>query len=197
MIETPDRPLPPSDSSDVAAPAETEREQAIARLTEGFARDELTVEEYERRVSLVYAAGTRTDLARVAAEFPALPRSAPELATLPLEVTSILSNVVRAGPAVLPKRLRTRSWAGNIELDLSGARVEPGVTEIEIDVVLGNLEISLPPHAHVDDRTNVFLGSFENPRSGGAAPSPPPASPPTVVRFRGRVLLGNVSVRFR
>ena len=195
--EIPERPPPAPEGSDGTTPAEVERERAIARLTDSFARDELTVDEYERRVSLVYGAGTRSELERAGANLPAVRPPEPELAALPLEVTSILSNVVRPGPPVLPKRLRMRSWAGNIELDLSGAQVEPGVTEIEVDVVLGNLEVELPRHVYVDDQTNVLLGSFENPRAGAGASTPPAETPATVVRFRGRVLLGNVSVRLR
>lgn len=195
-----DSPGPAPRRTGVTPALDTERDRVVARLTEGFARDEMSVEEYEHRVSAVYAASSRAELDVLAAELPAVPVPADphdDLVGVPLRVDAILSNVVRSAPMFLPERLRLRSWAGNIEIDLSESRLRTGVTEIEVDVVLGNLEIVLPHHAHLDDQTSVILASFENPRGRGTAEPRSPATPPTVVRFRGHVVLGNLSVTFR
>lgn len=197
MAESADGPPPPSPGTDLTPPLEAERDRTVERLTEGFSRDELTVEEYERRVSLVYGATTRAELARLSADLPVAPPPHPELVALPLEIRSVLSNVVRSGPPALPKQVHMRSWAGNIEIDLSNSQLLPGVTQVDVDVVLGNLEIVLPEHAHVDQQMSVILSSFENPRRRDSAPALPARGAPVVVRFTGRVLLGNVSVRFR
>lgn len=192
---------PPSSASDAKTDLtpilSAERERVIAQLTACFSRDELSLEEYETRISLVYGARTRSELEQISSALPSTDSIEPELEGSPLEVKSILSSIVRSGLAILPKRARLRSWAGNIQIDLSRSRVRSGVTEIEVDVVLGNLEISLPRHVHLDDQTNVVLSSFDNPRPRGAAEPLPPGVPPTVVRLQGRVILGNLSVRFR
>lgn len=197
MTTPADPPPPRNTNTDLTPLLASERERVIARLSECFARDELSLGEYEHRLSLAYGAQTRAELDPIGSDLPSTPGADPELAALPLEVKSILSSIVRSGPATLPKRGRMRSWAGNIQIDLRGSHVQPGVTEIEIDVFLGNLEITLPRHVHVDDQTSVMLSSFDNPRARGAPEALPPGVPPTVVRLLGRVILGNLSVRFR
>lgn len=197
MADNADRPPPPSSATGLTQLLEADRERAIARLSESFSRDELSVDEYERRVSLVYGAATRPELEKLSADLPAAPTPDPELVAAPLRVSAVLSNVVRPGPSALPKQLHMRSWGGNIEIDLSRSSLQPGVTELEVDVVLGNLEIVLPEHAHVDPQMSAVLASFDNPRRSNASSALPAAVPPAVIRFTGRIVLGNVSVRFR
>ena len=172
------------------------RERVIARLTDSFARDVLSVEEFERRLSRAYEAGTVEALDALAVDLPAVaPPDAPAPpAGPPLRIASVLSNVIRSGPQELPRRLEMRSWLGNLELNLSGARLPPGMTEIALDVFLGNIEIRLPHDVRVDDETNAMLASFECRQRDRAMGSGEPSDPRPVVRFTGRIVLGNVTV---
>jgi hypothetical protein len=196
MSESPDSPPPaPSDVRAVPSALLPARERLIARLTDGFARDALSVEEFERRLSLAYEAESVEALDALSVDLPAEAPAAPALpAAAPLRIASVLSNVVRSGPQELPRRLEMRSWLGNLELNLTVARFPPGVTEIALDVFLGNIEIRLPHDVRVDDDTNAMLASFEcrqRDREIGAGELPDPRP---VVRFTGRIVLGNVTV---
>jgi hypothetical protein len=195
-----DLPTQPRSGSDPALLPDAARERLIARLTESFARDELSVDEYERRVTLAYDARSPAALDALAADLQAEPvdvQRVGAVATVGTAITSVFSNVVREGPPVVPRQLAVRSWAGNVELDLRDSRFGAGVTEIALDVVLGNVEIELPTDVRVENHTTPLLASFESrARRTAASPAPGTAAGP-IVRFTGRVVLGNVSVRGR
>ena len=172
------------------------REQMVARLGESFARDALTLEEYERRLSLVYEAATPDSLAAIVADLPAASTVLVPQAAAPRRIVALLSSVVRGGPGAVPGELSVRSWLGNVEMDLRDATFPEGVTEIRLDVVLGNVEIDLPRHVRVEDESSTILASFENRRGRTAEPGAAVESG-SVVRFSGKVVLGNVEVRAR
>jgi hypothetical protein len=80
------------------------------------------------------------DLPAVAAD-PATGVSAPVTTR---RIAAVLGNVEQSNSGVIPSRLELRAVAGNLELDLTGARFAPGVTEISIRAFMGNVEIQLP-----------------------------------------------------
>jgi hypothetical protein len=176
-------------------PLGAERERVIARLSEAFAQDQLEVEEFERRVSLAYEARATAALVRLTRDLPAAAAPPALRDEPPAQIASVLSSVVRRGPSVVPRRLELRSWAGNLELDLREAAFSSGVTEIAVDVVLGNVELRLPHGVEVENTTRAILASFEARHPGRPQGAPPLVSPRAVLRFTGRVVLGNVTVR--
>lgn len=173
-----------------APPLAAARERMIARLSGSFARDELTLEEYEHRLTLVYDAPSVDALAAIGADLPDASTAVVPQAAAPGRIVALLSSVVRGGQGEVPRQLSIRSWLGNVEMDLSGSTFVDGVTEIRLDVVLGNVEIDLPPDVRVADESSTILASFENRRGSGAEGGP-------MVRFTGNVVLGNVEVRAR
>lgn len=184
--------MPPDGTLDSA------REAAIARLSDAFAQDALTLDELERRLSAVYAAGDRAALHALLADLPSPAvvradatrgtRRSPTDPDEPHErVSAVLSNVERTVFEV-PARLEVRATFANVELDLRGARFGPGVTEISVRAVLGNIEIRLPDGVAVDNRGGGVLGSFEC-----RTPSRVAAHAP-MVRIVGRAVLGAVTI---
>jgi len=101
-------------------------------------------------------------------------------------VRVVMGSVERRGPWELPRRLAARVVFGNLELDLRDARIAPGLTEIEANVTMGNLEIVVPPGVSVDVGASSFLGHVEN-RSE-------PGTSARMIRVVGRVKLGNLEV---
>lgn len=171
-----------------------QRDAAIARLSDAFARDVLPVEEFERRVASVYRATTAGalrdltgDLPEVEAERGARSTYPAHLRAMAPRITSFLSNVERGGPVAVPPRLEVRSTLGNVELDLRDASFDPGVTEIVVRALLGNVEVWLPPEVAVEDHGTAILGSFAVRTTGVGTGGP-------VVRIVGRAVLGNVEV---
>ena len=177
------------------------RESAIERLSEGFARDELSLDELERRVDQAFAALDEPALARLVADLepsalPSLPRAA--LARAPLEpparptsrlALAIFGNVERRLSGVLPGA-RVSAVFGNVELDLRDVTLPPGVTELEVRAVFGNVELTIAPTLAVECVGASVLGSF-----AGVHRVPRGASDEPVLRIAGAAVLGNVEVK--
>ena len=187
----------PVDSSRTAPPVSpAAREKVIALLTERYAHDHLTLDEFERRAAAAYAASTPGDLAALTADLGDAPVPAMRASLPTLNIGVVLGNVVRDMHAV-PRRLDVRTVLGNIELDLTRASFAPGVTEISLRAFMGNIEIQLPPHVGVEDHVSAVLGSFEYRRHPRASSWAEASRVTSVVRFTGRVTMSSAEVVIR
>jgi hypothetical protein len=178
-----------------------QRDLVVQRLSDQFAADRLSLEEFERRLDLAYQAQTPAELAALTADLSPLTSVAtspgarhPGLRTGVPEVTrefrSALGSLERSGPMDLPPRVEVSARFANVELDLSEATFLP-FTEISISCIFANVEITLPAGVRVENDGRGFLGSFSCHVAPGAMPMVGTAP---VVRVTGRVVLGNVEV---
>lgn len=176
-----------------------ERESAVARLSTAFAQDVLSMEEFERRVAEAYKAPTPAALARLVenlpvASSPASPDAATPVPSMKPRLAVVFgSNVQRASRVVVPPSLELHSIVGNIELDLREAEFAPGITEIYVRSILGNVEIRLPAHVAIENLGQAILGNFEVRVCGVGRAGRVVSSPGRpVLRIRGRAILGNI-----
>lgn len=170
-----------------------EREHVIERLAHCFAHDLIPVEEYEYRVDAAYRAPTRAALAALVGDLAPDDLLDTAAATmLPRQVSAILGNVEQSISGMVPPLLRVRAILGNTELDLSRARFAPGVTEIYILGLMGNVEIVLPPGVEVENHGASFLGNFEY--HGAPGRTVVPAGSLCVVRLTGRAVMSSVAI---
>lgn len=102
-----------------------------------------------------------------------------------------LGNVKREGEWIVPRSLRSFTFMGNLELDLTYAHIGEGTSEMEIRCVLGNVTITVPPDIRVLCDGESFAGSFDVERVGNTIP---PSGAPTV-RISGAAYFGNVTIR--
>ncbi len=183
-----------------------QREAAVKTLSAAFASDAIPVDEFERRVADVYKAASLSALRKITEDLPA-PEGTTEIredsvAPVPIvsatgvvrrdhqNVESFLSSVERNVQGPMPEQLNLRSVVGSLELDLRGADFPPGVTEIRVEAILGNIEIELPDYVSVEHEGRAILGAFSvRGRSRGRRREERP-----VVRITGRSILGNVEV---
>ena len=107
-------------------------------------------------------------------------------------VTVWWSNIKRDGEWILPRIFRVFTCMGNVELDLTMARMGQGVSEIDIRCVLANVEISVSPDIRVLCEGEGIMGSFEVQRVGQI--TPPPIDAPTLT-ITGRAYMGSVTVK--
>jgi hypothetical protein len=175
-------------------PIAAARERAIGRLKECYARDDLSMEEYEGRVTAVYDAATVEALAALTVDLPDVGTAPSPARAAPFRIAAVLSNFERAMSVVVPAELEIRAWLGNVEIDLRGARFSPGVTEIALDNFMGNIEIQLPAGTQVENFGTSFLSNFECQEPRGSPHALASATPAAIVRFTGRTVLGNVTV---
>ena len=183
-------PLPAVAESRLSA---SDREAAVSRLSAAFAHDVLPLDEFERRVADAYRATSPAELASLLGDLPAIVEAgAVSLASVPERVRALFGNVERGGAVVVPPRLEIRVLFGNVELDLSDARFGPGITEISIRAICGNVELRLPAHAVVENHGGGTLASF-------TCRAPVPAGRGSAqgelrVRVTGRAVLANVEI---
>jgi hypothetical protein len=172
------------------------RERVIALLTERYAQDHLTLDEFERRAAAAYAARSLDELAALTADLPAGEVPAARTSLPAGNVGVVLGSIVRDMHAV-PRALDVRTVLGNVELDLTRASFAPGVTEISLHAFMGNIEIQLPPHVGVEDHVSAVLGSFEYRRHPRASSWVESSKITSVVRFTGRVTMSSAEVVIR
>jgi predicted membrane protein len=104
---------------------------------------------------------------------------------------AFLSSVNRKGDWVLPRNFRVAALLGSVELDLTRARIGPGVSHIEIRSIMGSVEIVVPHHVRIECEGDPIVGSFEVQwkAQSAAAPEDP------VVRITGTAIMGSVEVK--
>ncbi len=170
-------PAPPS----APAPTPAERERAVDALARYYATDHLTESELQARLDRVYLAATAAELRSVLADLPA---QVP--AEVPKQVRAVLSGQEQKLTGVLPHLLELKARLGYVELDLTRAELQEGVTRIHVDVVAGYAEIHLPPGIEAESEGQAILGYVA---LKGPTPEPTPG-PRRTIRITGRVIMG-------
>ncbi|HTV25476.1 MAG TPA: LiaF domain-containing protein [Polyangiaceae bacterium] len=178
------------------------RDRALERLSESFARDELSLDEFERRIDRAYASSAEAELDVLVADLsPAAPSDLARMPPAPLPLAAgrsprprlalaVFGNVERRVNGDIASGATVSAVFGNVELDLRELVLPPGVTELHVRAVFGNIELTLPPTIAVEcDGTPVF-GSFASldRRPSSAAGEP-------VLRIVGGAVFGNVEIR--
>ncbi len=165
------------------------RERVVEALTRLFAEDRITSEDLEARLERVYRATSAQQLEAVTADLPAAPGAGAGLvpaAGAPQRISALFSGQEQRVTGVVPQQVEVRSRFGYVELDLTRATFEPGVTEIDVRAFMGYVQIRLPTGVRVDCRGRALFGFFslKGAKRAGDADSP------AVVRITGRASFG-------
>lgn len=186
-------------------PALSLRNRVIDSLTEQFASDRLTLEEFESRLDLAHRATTEEALQAL------LPHSSTPSRPMPASGSTAMRRA--AADTVRPRSLafgfwggtqRSGSWTparknyavafqGGVELDLREARFGPGVTDIWVFCAMGGVNVIVPPELQVDFGGVGIMGGFD--AEAGARAVEDPDAP--VVRIRGVAIWGGAAVEIR
>ncbi len=186
-MPTPGERTPPTPlAAQASAPMPTagERDRVVELLTRHYAVDRLTEAELQARLDRVYGATTPAELQRVLADLPAEPELG---ADLPVQrVRAVFSGQEQKLTGVRPRQLRLQARFGYVELDLTGATLQEGVTEIDVRVFAGYAEIRLPAGVRVESVGQALLGYIAVKGAGTAADE----RATRAVRITGRVVCG-------
>jgi hypothetical protein len=180
------------------------REQVIARLSEGYAGDLLDVDELDRRLDLAHAASALAELDALVSDLAPVAIAAPKVALVPAASYAIedpnradrkrmrvmMSAIERKSRWSVPRRLELRVMWGAVELDFREASIGPGVTTLDVRVLMGSLELILPPWLAIDVDVSSFMGAVEERHR--VAHDPDPAQP--MLRVVGAVRLGSLEI---
>ena len=183
---------------------ELDRERVIQTLCAHFAHDNLSTQELELRFEHAYKAGTSAELRALVAGLPALPADAAPPAPLyavapggrpdPAEKRHlvVMSNVRKKGGWTPARHNKVMCVMGNAKFDLREALILNGETHFELMVVMGEVELIVPPGLRVECDGFALMGEFDDAHSENLAP--PNAS---VIRVTGSVVLGSARIKTR
>ncbi|MFI2780530.1 DUF1707 SHOCT-like domain-containing protein [Streptomyces sp. ALB3] len=123
---------------------EDDRDTAVRRLQEAYARGHLSHGDLDERLHQVLTARTRSELV-------------PPLTSLPDEDAGSTSTIAAAGGRIrrrgawqVPRTLKVASAHGTVHLDLSRAVIGHAVVDIELQLGTGRAKITVPRDATVD-----------------------------------------------
>jgi hypothetical protein len=193
-----------SDLTPRPVPLDQTRQRVIDQLIDHYAVENLDDRALEERLGRAVAATTAADLQALLADLPTAPVQAPLTAVgtgvaradyVPDRqvVAAVMGGAERKGAWTPPRELVAIGVMGGAELDFREARFGPGVTEVNCFVMMGGVEIVVPPGVHVEMNGVAVMGAFVS--SGSASEPAPPGAP--ILRIGGFAMMGGVEVHVR
>ena len=194
-----------------SVPLEQDRQRAIDALSEHFAGDRLTVEEFERRVDVAHRARSHGELQSLLDDLPAGSHALSRRdVPVPAEgssysvadestvkdhsvVMAVMGGTGRKGRWTPARRNLVLAVMGGAELDFREAVLPPGVTEVTVYTMWGGVEIVVPPDLHVESTGFAVMGGFEF----GAEEQVPPRPGAPSLRISGVAIMGGVDITVR
>lgn len=191
-----------SDPSQQPVSLEREREKAIEQLSEHFAVDNLSLEELERRMALVYQASSVQSLRELTRDLPSAQSPVPARAPAPVpaaflpeegRIVSVMAQTKRKGMWQPPRHLDLWCVMSETNLDMTQAQLSPGVTEIEVRALMASVKIIVPPGVRVVCQPSAFMAEVADETSD------PPAvgSGAPIIRITGPVIMTELKVFVR
>ena len=192
----------PEPGSALAIAVEQAREHAIRVLSDGYAYDTLTEDEFEWRLGQLSLANSPVEVQALIADLPggsgapvASAHTGGAYAGVPApareRISGIMSEVRRDGAWRLPQRLKVSAVMSNVRLDLRQAVIPSGCV-IEVRAIMASVSIVVPPGLPVEFDVSPFMGAARNDSSRMA-----PAFGAPVVRVMGSAVMAEVRVRVR
>jgi len=185
---------------------ELERERVVQELCAAYANDHLSTGELESRLERAYKLEERKQLQTLLEGLPAaqLPVHVPHASSPPLarpatltpgralppgerRYVAIFSEVKKEGLWTPTPRITALTVFGSVLFDLREATIPADGIEIEIEVVMGEAKILLPPGVGADVDCTSVMASVED-KSRPAFPGAP------IVRVRGGTVMGSITV---
>ncbi|MFP4485103.1 MAG: hypothetical protein ACLFO1_09650 [Spirochaetaceae bacterium] len=175
------------------------REETIDALTEAYAEDLLTTEDFERRVASANMADSARELRTILAAIPtaAPARRSPRETTPAAEgedtVFAILSSRTYYPPASGTGVASTITFLGSLVVDLRDVALRPDPVSVSIVSIMGDVKILLPAGASVDNRMVTLLADVKDKtRSGKRRGRRGDAGPR--IRLEGVCLMSDVKI---
>jgi hypothetical protein len=202
---------------------ESARRDAVARLCLAQASGFLSVEAFEERYSLITEATSVATLEGLVADLtieedPLLPvpTSSYELepitadsgavtgadgwrapravaAASSVRIPAVFGSAERGGTWTVPEHLEVMVTLGEVKLDFRDAVFTTDTVELDVSVLLGSLNLILPPGTQVENECEEFMASSAHP-SRGRKGAPPNG---ILVIIRGHVRIGELNIKER
>ncbi len=181
-------------STDAIRASHGDREQVQAILQDALSQGRITPDEFAERTTIAVEARTIGDLRPLLEDLPvayAGALAAPVVAgSEVVEWRGSFGSIKRKGAWTVPSKIRIHRRMGSVELDFTEAQFTSPVTDIELDVVGGSIEIRVPEGVTVSwDEIVVGMGSIEDHRKTREVGGSPQ------LRFHGSLRMGSFEIR--
>lgn len=176
------------------------RERAVKLLTDGYAYDAISEEEFEWRLTQLGRAESPAAMDALVADLvlPAAVASpsgqmvAGSLVPATGRIRGIMSESRHSGPWRVPQRLRVLAVMSDMKLDLRSAVIPPGCS-IEVAAIMANVSFIVAPGMSVDFDVSSVMASTRN----DASVYLPEGFHLPQVRISGTAFMSEVRVRVR
>jgi hypothetical protein len=174
------------------------RERAIRLLTDGFAYDLISVDEFEWRLGQLGRCDSAAAMNALVADLTTPSRELAGQGTAgsvpPSEgrIVGFMSETRRVGPWHVPQHLRVRAFMSEVKIDLRYALIPPACM-IDLAAVMANVKIIVAPGTVVDFEVGAFMAKASNDER--AVSTDVHALPH--LRIRGSAVMAEVRVRVR
>lgn len=129
---------------------------------------------------------------RHTAEHGVLVRTLPEDLIPELDrVVAWWTTVKREAEWIVPREFKAFACMGTVELDLTHARMGAGVSDMELNCLMANIEVTVPADIRVECDGDEMLGHFEVKRTGNADPAPDAP----MLRISGTAYVGSITIK--
>jgi hypothetical protein len=181
-------------STDAIRASHDDREQVQAILRDALSQGRITPDEFAERTTLAAEARTIGDLRPMLDDLPVAYGGSPMAAVAPggdvVEWRGTFGSIKRKGAWTVPSKISIHRRMGSVELDFTEAQFTSPVTDIELDMVGGSIEIRVREDASVStDEVVVSMGSIEDHRKTREVGGSPR------LRFHGSLRMGSFEVR--
>lgn len=183
------------------------REKTIERLSNLFANDDLSLDELERRLERAYRATSVTELEALVSDVTARPSSGSALAvpvsprsalTAPHDayaadherILAVMGETKRRGMWAVPRRLDVVAVMADATIDLTEARLPPGLVDIDVTVFWASCRVIVPPGMRVINQVSAVMASVHSAEEQLGA-----TADATVVRVRGSVIMAELKIK--
>ena len=186
------------------------RQRAVETLMEHFANDVLDMTEFERRLDVANRSANEAELTELLADLPAtdlpvpVPSVVPARGGAPVVVSADRVKERAYMVSLMGGNSRTGRWVparsnfavgvmGGFSLDFREAMLGPGVTDVNVFVLMGGAEIIVPPEMAVEVSGFAFMGGFDHETDEPIRRDPDRST----LRIRGVAMMGGVGVEVR
>jgi hypothetical protein len=191
-----------SDPEKLPLSFDREREKVIELLSQHFAHDNLSLDELERRMALVYQASSIQSLKELTRDLPEAEAAVPARVAAPVpqafmaesgRIVSVMAQTKRKGVWQPPRDLDVWCVMSETHLDLTQAQLASGVTEIELHALMASVKIIVPPGVRVVCQPSAFMSTVND----ETADPPPVGSGAPVIRISGPVVMTELKITVR
>jgi hypothetical protein len=181
-------------STDRLRASHNDREQVQAILQDAMSQGRITPDEFAERSTIAAEARTIGELRPVLEDLPVAYAGSPAAPIVAgeavVEWRGSFGSIKRKGAWTVPANIRIHRRMGSVELDFTEAQFTSPITDIELDVTGGSIEIRVREGTTVStDEIVVSMGSIEDHRKtrevGGSLR----------LRFHGSLRMGSFEVR--